>query len=115
MNKFDLIYLVVGGLMLGTGIYIRIWVDRRRFYRRGVGGLQQFPSYFKAKLFTFLEGLLMLISIPIILLGILILVRLAIHLVDRTKYKKIDRIETEKEPIQNTRSHFLLFSENGHG
>lgn len=115
MNKFDLINLVVGGLMLGTGIYIRIWVDRRRFYRRGVGGLQQFPSYFKSKFYTFVERILMMFSIPLIFLGIIILTRMAFHMIDRTKISKNEPIENTNENKLNSITYFLPHSEQGVG
>ena len=39
-------YTVPGGLLLvAAGLLIRYHIGRRRFNRRGIGGLQQFPTY----------------------------------------------------------------------
>lgn len=48
--------------LLGIALLIRLWVNRRRFYRRGWGGMQHFSSYGKALFTTIFERLLMLIA-----------------------------------------------------
>jgi len=37
--------LLTGVLLTAVGLCIRYQISRRRFNRRGIGGLQQFPSY----------------------------------------------------------------------
>lgn len=34
-----------GLLLVALGLFIRYQIGRRRFNRRGIGGLQQFPTY----------------------------------------------------------------------
>lgn len=34
-----------GLLLVALGLFIRYHIGRRRFNRRGIGGLQQFPTY----------------------------------------------------------------------
>ena len=44
--KLQPIYLLPCGLLLlALGLFIRYHIGRRRFNRRGIGGLQQFPTY----------------------------------------------------------------------
>ncbi|MBK0379368.1 hypothetical protein [Mucilaginibacter segetis] len=51
-----------GFLLLVACFFIRYQIGRRRFNRRGVGGLQQFSSYRKAVVTTFLETLILFIG-----------------------------------------------------
>jgi hypothetical protein len=37
--------LPFGFLLVTVGLFIRFHIGRRRFNRRGIGGLQQFPTY----------------------------------------------------------------------
>jgi len=53
-------------LCLIVGLSLRLWVQRRRFYRRGVGGLQHYSSYSKALFTSFLEWMLIIISMLMI-------------------------------------------------
>lgn len=45
--------------LFGIALLARLWVNRRRFYRRGWGGLQYFSSYGKAVFTTIFEKILM--------------------------------------------------------
>lgn len=46
MMKTHQNYTLPGGLLLlALGLFIRYHISRRRFNRRGIGGLQQFPTY----------------------------------------------------------------------
>lgn len=56
-----------------VALLIRYWVGRRRFNRRGVGGLQHFSSYEKAMVTTFFEKLLMLVSLALLLVAAVLL------------------------------------------
>lgn len=47
--------LLTGMIMTATGLFIRYQIGRRRFNRRGVAGLQQFPSYGKFIFISFVE------------------------------------------------------------
>lgn len=108
----DVFIVSVGICLLGGGFGLRVWVERKRFYRRGPGGLQHFSRYSKAVLISMGEGFLMFMSIPVIILGMLILFFWSIYLIDRGKYKIKDSDKTEKtqaEPI----AHFLVPAEKG--
>lgn len=36
---------LTGMILTAVGLFIRYHIGRRRFNRRGIGGLQQFPTY----------------------------------------------------------------------
>jgi len=59
-------------ILLSIGIALRLWVNRRRFYRRGWGGLQHFSSYGKALFTTVFERVLMLLATLLIVAAILL-------------------------------------------
>ncbi len=70
----DLTRLQTHGIyLLITGIVIRFIVGRRRFKRRGIGGLQHFNSYLVALILMTIEWLFNFIGMIAILLGILLL------------------------------------------
>lgn len=48
------------------GLTIRFVIGRRRFNRRGVGGLQHFSSYSKGLVVGFIERMLMFVSVILI-------------------------------------------------
>ena len=71
MFFYDLAAGVVIVGIFAQGLYMRYWVGKRRFLRRGPGGLQHFSSYGKGLFDTAVEGLVMWLSIPVILIGML--------------------------------------------
>ncbi|NLR62237.1 hypothetical protein HGH93_29370 [Chitinophaga polysaccharea] len=56
--------------MLVIGIAFRVYVSRNRFYRRGVGGLQQFSSYRKAVLISAFESGVKVVGTILVLGGL---------------------------------------------
>ena len=64
-----------GGLFLSMGIALRYIIDRRRFNRRGIGGLQHFRNYERAVFITFLEWLGCLTANALMLLGLFLLIK----------------------------------------
>lgn len=62
------IYLLIAGLV------IRFIVGRRRFKRRGIGGLQHFNSYIVALIVMTIEWLFNLAGLLAIVLGVFLLV-----------------------------------------
>jgi len=58
-------------VFLLLGFLLRYWINRRKFNRRGVAGLEGFSSYEKAIAIQFLERLGKILSIFLILIGIL--------------------------------------------
>lgn len=59
--------------MVVIGLAIRYVISRRRFYRRGIGGLQHFRSYERGVFITFMEWIFSLLSFLILLGGIVTL------------------------------------------
>lgn len=59
----------VGVIMIG--LVIRFKIGKRRFSRRGMTGLEWFPSYGQAIITKLIEGLFMIIAKLLILSGIL--------------------------------------------
>jgi hypothetical protein len=51
-----------GLLLVAIGLFIRYHIGRRRFSRRGMAGLQQFPAYGRAVATTLLEKLILFIG-----------------------------------------------------
>ncbi|MFT3701215.1 MAG: hypothetical protein QM802_02540 [Agriterribacter sp.] len=47
--------IIPGILMIVIGTAILYWVGKRRFMRRGVGGLQHFSSYDRALIISLIE------------------------------------------------------------
>lgn len=66
-------YYFVGGIMVLLGIVINMVINRRRFYRRGPGGLQHFKSYSQSVFIGGLEKLGKLLAILLIICGVLFL------------------------------------------
>ena len=64
---------MTGVMLLFTGLLIRLIIGKRRFDRRGTGGLQHFRSYWAALILTFIEWLVSLVSMLMILSGLLLL------------------------------------------
>jgi uncharacterized protein YneF (UPF0154 family) len=62
-----------GWILLVTGIIVKYFIARRRFSRRGPGGLQHFSSFEKGLLITIIEYVFSLLSFLLILGGILFL------------------------------------------
>jgi hypothetical protein len=60
--------------LFGIAIVIRYWVNRRRFYRRGWGGLQHFSSYGKAVFTVAFEKVLMILATLLIIAAILLFI-----------------------------------------
>jgi len=57
-----------------VGSYIRFKINKRRFNRRNVVGIETFSSYEKAKLTQYGEGLAMFMSWLLIIVGILLFI-----------------------------------------
>lgn len=67
-------YIIPCGLILSAlGLVIRYQIGRRRFNRRGMAGLQQFPTYRKAVLITLLERLILTVGNLSLLAGLFLL------------------------------------------
>lgn len=66
----EIIILIIGVILLLGGIALNISINRRRFYRRGPGGLQHFESYGKAVGTTFLERIGKIIAFLLIVIGL---------------------------------------------
>lgn len=65
--------LTKGWLLIGGGIVIRYIIARRKFNRRGVGGLQHFRSFERGVLTTFFEWLLRWGAVAMMVYGVLCL------------------------------------------
>ncbi|MFD2871957.1 hypothetical protein ACFS5N_05725 [Mucilaginibacter ximonensis] len=68
--------IIYGSLLLGIGLFVRYLIGKRKFQRRGVAGLQQFPSYGYGVVIRFMETLILFIG-NLCLLGGLLLLALA--------------------------------------
>jgi hypothetical protein len=66
-------HLTIGLLLLAVGLYIRYHIGRRRFNRRGIGGLQQFPTYGRFILIMTLEKVIYFTATLCLLAGLFLL------------------------------------------
>lgn len=64
---------ILGSVLLLIGFIIRLFIGKRRFDRRGVGGMQHFQSYWTALILIFFEWIAGIVSLMMILLGLLLL------------------------------------------
>lgn len=62
-----------GLLLLALRLLIRYRIGKRRFNRRGIGGVQHFNSYRRAVMTTFAEKLLLLIGDLLGVVGLFLL------------------------------------------
>jgi hypothetical protein len=60
--------------LIGIGLFIRFIINRRRFNRRGVAGLQLFSSYEKWWLTTRIEALFYFLGLLAVVAGILLFI-----------------------------------------
>lgn len=74
MGHNNIAFIVIGASALAIGIALRLFVGRRRFYRRNQAGLQGFKNYRRAIGISFIEKILMLVSSLLIVVGILCLI-----------------------------------------
>ena len=65
--------LITGLLLTATGLFIRYHIGRRRFNRRGIGGLQQFPTYGRFILTVTIERIIHFIGTLCLLAGLFLL------------------------------------------
>ncbi|MET3501261.1 hypothetical protein ABIC45_002873 [Mucilaginibacter rubeus] len=56
-----------------TGLFIRYQISRRRFNRRGIGGLQQFPTYGRFIFTMAVERIIFFIGTLCLLTGLVLL------------------------------------------
>ncbi|MEL1240391.1 molybdenum ABC transporter permease [Flavobacterium flavipallidum] len=63
--------LVLSILALLSGLVLRYWINRRKFYRRSSLGAEGFSSYEKSVIITFLERTGKWIAYILILFGLL--------------------------------------------
>lgn len=51
------LFVLAGVVLFGGGVALNTWVDRRKFYRRNMAGVEEFASYGAAVAARGLEGL----------------------------------------------------------
>jgi preprotein translocase subunit SecG len=63
--------LVIGVIFFVSGLGLRYWINRRRFYRRSSTGAEGFSSYEKSVAIKFLERVGKWIAYALIIFGVL--------------------------------------------
>lgn len=107
MILYDVVIWAVSIGVFISGFAMRFWVEKRRFERRGVGGLQQFPSYSKALAITALERFVKWLSYPVQILGFLLLFFWIVFV--RDNFRKREKSKVEKNEIKKqgtSKNHF---------
>lgn len=70
MGRNNVVFIVLVLIALVLGIAIKLFIGRRRFYRRNQAGLQSFRNYLNALITPFVESVLAFIGILLIISGI---------------------------------------------
>jgi hypothetical protein len=73
MEKHHSYTVPCGLLLVAIGSFIRYHIGRRRFNRRGIGGLQQFPSYGRFIFTVTVERIIHFIGTLALLAGLFLL------------------------------------------
>lgn len=88
--------LILGIIALALGIGIIYWINRRKFYRRNVAGLEGFSSFESSVFIRFMERIGKLLAYGLIILGILFF---WIYLSEKDREQPQPEIKTE-QPAQ---------------
>jgi hypothetical protein len=64
---------LTGMILIAIGLLVRYQIGRRRFNRRGIGGLQQFPTYGRFIITMVVEKVIYLIATLSLLAGLFLL------------------------------------------
>lgn len=93
----DFMIMVSGVILLLIGLALRFFVGRRRFNRRGVGGLQQYSTYGKALVTTTFESILQLMGLLMILGGIFLCLLYWLNQRAAVQHREKQAIEKKKD------------------
>ncbi|MCX2680755.1 molybdenum ABC transporter permease [Galbibacter sp. EGI 63066] len=85
--------LILGIIALALGVGIIYWINRRKFYRRNVAGLQEFSSFEASVFVRFMERIGKLLAYGLIILGILFL---CIYSSEKDRKEPQPEIKTEQ-------------------
>jgi hypothetical protein len=66
-------HLPIGFLLIAVGFFTRYHIGRRRFNRRGISGLQQFPTYGRFIFITAVEQVIYFIATLCLWAGLFLL------------------------------------------
>lgn len=66
--------LIAALLLMASAAVLRLYVNRRRFYRRNWSGLQVFPSYRQSLICMLLENLLLFIATACMVVAVILLI-----------------------------------------
>ena len=115
MTLQDLAVTILAVTLVLFGFGIRYWEGKRRFNRRGVGGLQHYSSYSRSLIFSAIERFANFLSVPLILLGLFILVFWWMYVRDIDLSANKNREDVETVIPSDPRAHFLVPAEEGFG
>ncbi|MGG5578136.1 hypothetical protein ACPDHL_12450 [Myroides sp. C15-4] len=85
------IFLILGILSLLSGIGLIYWINRRRFYRRNVAGLEGFSSFEASLFIRFIERIGKWLAYALILFSLFLFY---LHSLEK------ERIEDKKQRIE---------------
>lgn len=85
--------LILGIIALALGVGIIYWINRRKFYRRNVAGLQEFSSFEASVFVRFMERIGKLLAYGLLILGILFLWIYSSEKSDKEKQQQEVKIE----------------------
>lgn len=66
--------LIIGISIMLFGTYLRYWINRRRFHRRGPNGLEHFCNYEKSVATQLVEGFCKILAYVFILIGLFLII-----------------------------------------
>lgn len=111
----DIVIVSIGLILILGGLAFRIYVNRRRFYRRGLGGLQHYSRYSKAISSSVYERILLFLSIPAMILGMAVLFLWYVMIKDFDFNEENENRENIEKVDLDAKVHFLVPSEKGIG
>lgn len=83
--------LMISFIFLTPGLVLFFWINKRKFNRRNVAGLEGFSSYEKSVFIRFLEGIGKLVSYVLIIFGLFLLLMYSLEKRQKTKALSIEK------------------------
>jgi uncharacterized membrane protein YsdA (DUF1294 family) len=86
-----MIILIIAIMVLIPGILLFFWINKRKFKRRNVAGLEGFSSYEKSLFIRILEGIGKWIAYALILVSLFLFLMYSLEKRQKEKNLKIDK------------------------
>lgn len=95
---------LTGFVILGLGIAGRVYVARRRFYRRNIAGIEEFAGFGRMVVTRFAEGVINLAAWVTIFAGAVCLLTMTVHRQSVSRGPASQVTPTPRAPLHATRT-----------